>query len=103
MSPLYVELQAHSVVSTNGTTVWKQEVEQCMERLPRNLYTLNRGKISPVGRNDTLLIKLSILSVVTLVENTTTQGAGYVMCSHAGAWEQEKNIHQPTGMYVELH
>ena len=51
-----------------------QEVEQCMELLPRNLYTLNRGKISPVGRNDTLLIKLSILSVISLVENTASHG-----------------------------
>ena len=34
----------------------------------RNLYTLNRGKISPAGRNDKLLIKLSILSVVDVAE-----------------------------------
>ena len=25
------------VISTSGTTVWIQEVEQCMEQLPRNL------------------------------------------------------------------
>ena len=46
-----------------------------MERLPRNLYMLNRGKISPSGRNDMLLIKLSILSVIALIENTATHGA----------------------------
>ena len=44
------------------------------ERLPINLYTLNRGKISPAGRNDTFLMKLSILYVVALVENTATHG-----------------------------
>ena len=37
MSPLKEELQTHSVISTSG----------------RNLYTLNRGKISPACRNDT--------------------------------------------------
>ena len=50
--------QAPSVISTSG----------------RNLYILDRGKISPAGRNDTLLIKLSILSVAALVENTATHG-----------------------------
>ncbi len=38
------------------------------EQFPRNLYTLNKAKISPVGQNDTLLIKLSILSVIELIE-----------------------------------
>ena len=39
-------------ISAFTTSMWIiEEVEQ--ERLPRNLNTLNRGKISPAGRNDT--------------------------------------------------
>ena len=62
MSPLNVELQTHCVISTSG----------------RNLTSIECLKISPAGRNDTLLIKLSILFVVALVENTATHGAMYV-------------------------
>ena len=39
-------------ISAFTTSMWIiEEVEQ--ERLPRNLNILNRGKISPAGRNDT--------------------------------------------------
>ena len=48
------------------------------EQLPRNLTSIECLKISPAGRNDTLLIILSILSVVALAENTTTHRAMYV-------------------------
>jgi hypothetical protein len=58
MSPLNVELQTHSVISTSG----------------RNLTSIECIKISPAGRNDRLLIKLSILSVIELIENTATHG-----------------------------
>ena len=44
----------------------------------RNLYTLHRGKISPAGRNDTLLIKPGILSVIALIENLATHVTMYV-------------------------
>ena len=43
----------------------------------------------PVGRNDTLLIKLSILSVVALVENPVTHGS---MCFFNKANFQINNI-----------
>jgi len=36
-------------------------------------------KISPASRNDTLLIKLSVLSVVEFIENTATQRVVYVL------------------------
>ena len=62
MSPLNEELQTYSVISTSG----------------RNLTSFERIKISPAGRNDTLLIKLDILSVIALVENTATHEIMYV-------------------------
>ena len=48
------------------------------ERLPRNPTSIECIKISPSGRNDTLLIKLSLLSVLELVKNTVTRGGIFV-------------------------
>ena len=59
LSPLNVELQTRCVISTNG----------------RNLTPIECIKISPAGRNDTILIKLSILFVVAPVENTVAHWA----------------------------
>ena len=57
MSPLNVELQT---------------LFMSFRPTGRNLSFFECIKISPVGRNDTLLIKLSILSVTELIENTVS-------------------------------
>ncbi len=44
----------------------------------KNLNFIECIKISPTGRNDRLLIKPSILSVIELIENATSLGAEYV-------------------------
>ncbi len=41
--------------------------------VPRNLGSIWCLKISPAGRNDKVLMKLSLLSVDVLAENNTTQ------------------------------
>ena len=90
--------------------MWNYKYTSVISTSRRNLNTLNRGKISPAGRNDKLLIKLSILSVVALVENSATHGGmcfsrshrprwefipscviGLGMHSHRGAWERDKD------------
>ena len=41
----------------------------------RNLTSIECIKVSPAGRSDRLLIKLSIMSVVDLIESTASHGA----------------------------
>ena len=65
------------VISTSGTTRTDSGGSVMQEQLPRNLYTDNKAKISPSGRNDILLIKLSMLSVIELIENTASHGVAY--------------------------
>jgi len=52
-------------ISAFTTSMWIiLEVEQCREQLPRNLETLDRGKISPAGRNDTSVFVIPHLAVI---------------------------------------